>query len=347
MDGANQRFSNNFDLLRMVAAVCISFTHSYNLVGQNDNEPLMQLSGSRYDFSFIGLCIFFSISGYLIAKSACTSPTVVNYWWKRLLRIQPLLILVCLLSIFILGPFFTNLPAGNYFSDTATWTYLRNFFPATGVQFTLPGVFTNNIVESSVNGSLWTLVIEERLYLVVTALFFLKPSRKWYFVVPLILLNAVYFLSNLASGLDFLAYFKGVHIFYGLVFLNASAYYLFEIDFKKIASSPLWLLLIMAAVAVCVLVLPMFYCHVFFAPLLVMGLAHVKAFTNKAGRWGDFTYGIYIFSFPVQQVLINLSANTIKPLELFAKTMMIVLPLAIISWHFFEKKFLALKNRVK
>lgn len=345
MDGANQRFSNNFDLLRMVAAVCITFTHSYNLVGQNDAEPLMQLTGSRYDFSFIGLCIFFSISGYLIAKSACTSPTVVNYWWKRLLRIQPLLLLVCLLSIFVLGPLFTNLPATNYFTDTATWTYLRNFFPATGVQFTLPGVFTANIVESSVNGSLWTLVVEERLYIIVTALFFLKPSRKWYFVMPLILLNAVYFLSNF-TGIEAIAYFKGVHIFYGLVFLNASAYYLFAVDFKKIASS-WWLLLIMAAMAVCVAVPVMHYCSVFFAPLLVIALAHIKGFTNRAGRRGDFTYGIYIFSFPVQQVFINLSGNEITPLQLFGKTMLVVLPLAILSWHFFEKKFLSLKNRVK
>ena len=345
MDGANQRFSNNFDLLRMVAAVCISFTHSYNLVGQNDNEPLMHLSGSRYDFSFIGLCIFFSISGYLIAKSACTSPTVVNYWWKRLLRIQPLLILVCLLSIFMLGPLFTNLSAKDYFADTATWTYLRNFFPATGIQFTLPGVFTSNIVESSVNGSLWTLVIEERLYIIVTALFFLKPSRKWYFVAPLLLLNAVYFISNF-TGIGAIAYFKGVHIFYGLVFLNASAYYLFAIDFKKIASS-VWMLLLLAAMALCVAVPAMHYCSVFFAPLLVISLANIKGFTNRAGKWGDFTYGIYIFSFPIQQVLINLSSNTIAPLELFTKTMIIVVPMAVISWHFFEKKILALKNTVK
>lgn len=345
MDAVNQRYSNNFDLLRMLAAVCITLTHSYNLLALNNDEPLMQLSGNRYDFSFIGLCIFFSISGYLIAKSACTSPSLLNYWWKRLLRIQPLLVLVCLLSIFVLGPLFTSLSAADYFSDTSTWTYLRNVFPATGIQFYLPGVFEKNIAEAGVNGSLWTLVIEERLYLMVSVLFFLKPSKKWHFIVPLAGLNTLYFLSNYFA-IDSIAYFKGVHIFYALVFLNASAFYLLDIDFKKIGSS-LQMLLPVIAMAACVAVYSLHHFCVFAAPFLVISIAHIKGFTNRAGAWGDFTYGIYIFSFPVQQVLISISGNQITPVALFGKTMAIVLPLAIISWHFFEKRFLALKNRVK
>lgn len=346
MNEVNQRYSNNFDLLRMLAAVCITFTHSFNLLAQNNNEALMQLSGSRYDFSFIGLCIFFSISGYLIAKSACTSRSLVHYWWKRLLRIQPLLILVCLLSIFLLGPLLTTLPARDYFSDLSTWTYLRNVFPATGIQFNLPGVFSNNIVESSVNGSLWTLVIEERLYLLVSVLFFLKPAGKWYFIIPLLVLNALFLISNYVAGTDVIAYFRGVHIFYALVFLNASAYYLLGIDFRKMAASP-GLLLSVAGMALCVCIPAMHYLSVFVAPLLVISLANIRAFTNRAGKWGDFTYGIYIFSFPVQQMLIHFSGNSISPSALFGKTMLIVFPLAVISWHFFEKKFLALKDRMK
>ncbi|RYD82128.1 MAG: acyltransferase [Sphingobacteriales bacterium] len=346
MDAANQRFLNNFDLLRMVAAVCITFTHSFNLLGKNNEEPLMNFTGERYDFSFIGLCIFFSISGYLIAKSACTSTSILNYWWKRFLRIQPLLILVCVLSIFMLGPVFTNLPAADYWGNINTWTYLRNVFPATGIQFTLPGVFTTNVVESSINGSLWTLVVEERLYIIVSVIFFLKPAKKWFFIVPLILLNIVFFLSHFAEGMHFLAYFKGVHIFYALIFLNASASCLFKINFFKLASS-VALLAVVLAMCLCVSIEALHYLSVFAAPLLVISLAHVKAFTNKAGKWGDFTYGIYIFSFPVQQVFIYLSANQIAPWSLFVKTMLVVFPLSVLSWHFFEKKFLALKSRIK
>ncbi len=345
MDKGNQRFSNNFDLLRMLAAVCITFTHSYNLIGLNNEEPLMKASSGRYDFSFIGLCIFFSISGYLIAKSACTSTSILNYCWKRFLRIQPLLILVCVLTIFVLGPLFTSLSSKDYFTNISTWTYWRNIFPATGVQFTLPGVFTTNIVESSVNGSLWTLVVEERLYILVSVLFFLKPARKWFFILPLIALNIVFFVSHFIPEFHSLAYFTGVHVFYALVFLNASAYYLFQINFKKNAGS-LFLLMAMIAMAACVSFPALHYLAVFVAPFLVISLANIKGFTNKAGKWGDFTYGIYIFSFPVQQLFIYSSGNTITASVLFLKTMALVVPLAVISWHFFEKKFLALKNKV-
>src|SRR6218665_3340434 len=130
-----ERYTNNFDLLRMFAAVCITFTHSFNLVGLYLEEPLMHFSNARYDFSFIGLSIFFTISGYLIAKSACNSVSVYNYWWKRFLRIQPLLIVVCFISIFFIGPYFSALGLKNYFTNTGTWTYWRNVFPATGIQF--------------------------------------------------------------------------------------------------------------------------------------------------------------------------------------------------------------------
>lgn len=99
------------------------------------------------------------------------SGSLLQYAWKRFLRIQPLLIVVCLLSIFIIGPLFSNLNTASYFSNATTYTYLRNIFPATGIQFGLPGVFEHNLKENGVNGSLWTLIIEERLY-VFTAIVF-------------------------------------------------------------------------------------------------------------------------------------------------------------------------------
>lgn len=94
-----ERLNNNYDFLRVFAALCITLTHSYNLLQQSELEPLMKFSGQRVDFSFIGLSIFFSVSGYLVAKSAITSPSFKNYVWKRFLRIQPLLIVVCILSV--------------------------------------------------------------------------------------------------------------------------------------------------------------------------------------------------------------------------------------------------------
>jgi peptidoglycan/LPS O-acetylase OafA/YrhL len=98
-----ERFQNNYDFLRIFAAFCIIFFHSFALLGKSAEDPLFQLSGGQVHFSFVGLSIFFCISGYLIAKSAVKSPTVINYFWKRLLRIQPLLLVTCFFTIFLLG----------------------------------------------------------------------------------------------------------------------------------------------------------------------------------------------------------------------------------------------------
>ncbi|MGN6531342.1 MAG: acyltransferase family protein, partial [Ginsengibacter sp.] len=155
----NERFQNNYDFLRLFAACSIMFYHSFSLLRKIHEEPVYELTNGRINFGFVGLSIFFCISGYLIAKSAVRSPTIINYLWKRLLRVQPLLIITCILTVFICV-FFTNFSAKDYFLNPGTWSYFRNVMPVFGLQFTLPGVFVHNIAENGVNGSLWTLILE-------------------------------------------------------------------------------------------------------------------------------------------------------------------------------------------
>jgi len=81
-------------------------------------------------------------------------------------------------------------------------------------------------------------------------------------------------------------------------------------------------------------------------PFCIILIAQVSAATNKAGKWGDFTYGVYIFAFPVQQILIASHQFLKSPYSLFMATMAIVLPLSALSWHLLEKKCLAHKKLV-
>jgi peptidoglycan/LPS O-acetylase OafA/YrhL len=340
----NERQNNNYDFLRLFAAFCIAFTHSFNLLQRDADEPLMRLSGNRCDFSLIGLSIFFSVSGYLITKSAITSVSIKNYFWKRLLRIQPLLILVCIISVFLIGPLYSNLKASSYFSNIACWTYFRNVFPVTGIQFSLPGIFSNNVKESGINGSLWTLIVEERLY-IFTGIFFLLAKRKYYYTILMAILNLVYaFRGSLFSG-DLEAYLDGGHVFYAMLFLNAGLLYVLQIDFSRPVVKKIGLILLPGLV--CALSFwQLSFMQVFLIPVFVIAFAHLHGITNRVGSRGDFTYGIYIFAFPVQQMLIA-SNLTIQPYLLFAETVFIVLPLAVLSWHLFEKKFLAMKSMLR
>src|SRR5436190_11406248 len=333
----NQRSNNNYDFLRVFAALCITFTHSFGLLHLYDEEWLVILSKHRFDFAAIGLSIFFSISGYLIAKSAISSTTFVNYLWKRFLRIQPLLIVVCLLSVFILGPVFTSLSTSNYFVDISCYTYFRNIMPVFGIQYGLPGVFKDHVATTSINGSMWTLVLEERLYLAVGLLFLMKRKSKKLFLGLVGILNIIYFLHTVVFHNQLFNSLNGMDIFYALLFLNASCYYLLNIRFTEISRSGLYFLGVLAGLALTLFVPFKDSMLVLLIPFLMIMMAYVKGPLNNAGKHGDFTYGIYIFSFPVQQILIDLKWTEGNPLKLFFLTLAIVVPLAILSWHLIEK----------
>ncbi len=344
MRSANERFQNNYDFLRLFAACCILFTHSFNLLGLSSKEPLMWLSQNRYDFSFVGLCIFFSISGYLIVKSAATAQSFLHYCWKRFLRIQPLLIIVCMLSMLLLGPLVSSLSLTEYFSSFSTWTYGRNIFPAAGIQFKLPGVFSSNVADQGVNGSLWTLIVEERLYILVGILFLFKKYAAKLYLLFGVLLNLVFLLSFFWKQYPFLHYFSEAPFFYALLFINAGIVYVTKVDLNRFLKFRSGLALFMVCI-VSLCMTDLTFLQPFILPLLVIALAQAKGIANRSGQWGDFTYGVYIFSFPVQQLLIHYRFAT-TPSELFLTSFLLVLPLSVLSWHLLEKKILAFKNRV-
>ncbi len=341
-----ERFTNNFDFLRVFAALCIAFSHSFGLLNRAGEDPFMKLSGQHHDFSFIGLCIFFSISGYLITKSAANSPSFINYVWKRFLRIQPLLILVTLLSILVLGPIFSKLATAAYFKEWGAWTYFRNVFPATGIQFTLPGVFEANPREPGVNGSLWTLVVEERLYIFTAIVFFLSTKTRKFYLLFIALYNMAYMANNYAWHFSAASFLEGPAAFYALIFLNAGALYLSGAG--SVTAGRRWRPLVLIPFLLLSLVFyQLEFLQVLLIPLFVILLAYIRAFTNYAGRWGDFTYGLYIFAFPVQQMIIEFHQNNLDPYRLFLLTVLVCFPLAVLSWHLLEKKMLAKKGIVK
>lgn len=346
MNLTTERFTNNFDFLRVMAALLMAFSHSYALLNQYPVEPFMLLTNHKYDGSFIALGIFFSISGFLITKSAVHSTSLLHYAWKRFLRIQPLLIVVTLLSIFLIGPLFTGLDMRSYFSSPETYTYLRNSFPATGIQFGLPGVFEHNLKENGINGSLWTLIVEERLYIFTALIFFLQHKYKKPYILLIVFYNLLYIWNQKIGQFSSSNLLNGQSAYYALMFLNAGLFYLSGYDFKQ-KPSVFYILLIGLLLAVSLIFPAMDYFQLIFFPLLVIVVAYLRMPTNKAGKWGDFTYGIYIFSFPVQQMLIAFAKGSLKPLQLFAYTVAICLPLAILSWHILEKKMLKLKDRIK
>jgi len=338
-----ERFQNNYDFLRIFAAFCIIFFHSFALVGKTNEEPLVHISNGRINFSFIGLSIFFCISGYLIGKSAVKSPTLANYLWKRFLRIQPLLIVTCIITVFFLGPFLTQMSLKSYFLDGHTYSYFRNILPVFGIQFTLPGVFVHQLADKGINGSLWTLIVEERMYLLMAVVFLYRKDKSLYFIFLIVLLNLFYLVNRYFFYGEMLPYFSNMAFFYALLFLNSAALYLSNFRFKN--NLALVIITAFAGFFVAFVFPEIDFIYFISLPLLVNAVAKIKGKTNYAGKYGDFTYGTYIFSFPVQQILIR--QGILNPYLIYFLTLAIVLLLAILSWNLIEKRFLRLRHKVK
>jgi peptidoglycan/LPS O-acetylase OafA/YrhL len=146
----------------------------------------------------------------------------------------------------------------------------------------------------------------------------------------------------LFSG-EILPYLSTAGFYYALLFLNSACLYLLRFRFRKNQ------FLVISVSFICVLigiVFPRLNLVFFFAlPVLVNSIARIKGKLNFAGKYGDFTYGTYVFSFPVQQILI--AKGIINPYYLFGITIIIVFPLAILSWNLIEYPFLKLKHKVK
>ena len=333
---------NNFDFIRFVAASFVLISHSYPLLGRSD-EPFKAFVGYETGGE-IAVAIFFVISGYLVTGSFLRSLSKGDYIKKRSLRLLPALCLVVVLSAFVLGPILSTLSLRDYVLHPQTWSYLRNC--VLDIAYHFPGVFAENPHPHTVNGSIWTLPVEAVMYILVLLL-------GWGgLITPTILLSAMLGLALLQFTL--IDYFDLSHVVLFQLFLLAPSV---KLGLFFLSGSLLYVLrdrLSVRSDVACVMVLalvgtfrtsigPLIFQLTL--PYLTIWAAHANLKRlSRFGRFGDFSYGIYLFAFPVQQVLVH-TMGTLH-VGLFALlTFLITLPLAVVSWYWVEKPALAWKTR--
>src|SRR5712675_658330 len=163
---------NNFDALRLVAAISVIFSHSFLIAeGTQNNEPLILWTGNQSILGLAGVFVFFAISGFLVTQSFEQTANPLHYLAKRALRIFPGLFIVTLVSAFVLGPLVTTLPLGAYLGRPEPYQYVVGNTLLDQTVHELPGVsFVDNPVGLEINGSLWTLRCEFVMYLMVLVL---------------------------------------------------------------------------------------------------------------------------------------------------------------------------------
>lgn len=327
---------DNMTLTRLLAAVAVLFGHSYALagLGMAEHDPVRRLLGQTYSH-FIGVMMFFTISGLLITLAWQRRPQLVYFLRSRALRILPALLACVTVCAVLLGAVFTSLPIADYFSAPATWRYITGNASLIDLQWHLPGVFAANPTTDYVNGSLWTLPVEAGLYLAVAVVGAagLLTRRTWLATAAVVLLAGGWLYRPLTSpepvGIEtaLIAFFA----FGALCCINR----------RWLPLSGALLLAIIAAAWIA-------YGTPLYQPLLALAIAYGTlwlVYVPRLPQWrlGDLSYGTYLWGFPVQQMLIA-TTDLREPLLIFAACLLPTLALAGLSWHAIERTALRLKQ---
>lgn len=322
--------NNNFDLLRLVAALLVIYGHSYAFVPNAVNTDwVARLLGFDYSGS-LAVKFFFMLSGLLVTASLLNRPHLGAFVVKRAARILPGLFICLCVSVFVVGPLFTTLPLAEYFSQGQTWKYLINNTFLYEIQWRLPEVFAES--KYGFNGSLWTLPLEAVCYLFLAVFYGLGVWRSQW-LANLVLLGVIFlsfvmpqFLPSLFSNNP------EAHLLPGCFALGA----LFATNQNIIPINAVGVF----ALGLCAALLwptgmkmGLFYLFFFYACLYFGSL---KLVVGKLGIPADPSYGVYIYGFVIQQCLGHLFPEQGIIFHQLTATFIAIIA-GTLSWYFIEK----------
>ncbi|MEG9524293.1 MAG: acyltransferase [Hyphomicrobiales bacterium] len=342
-----------FDLLRIVLAVSVVVWHGRAIV----NNEITRVDGFFELGSYGIIAAFFGLSGFLITGSALRL-RLRDFLLNRALRIIPALAVEIVLSAVVLGPLFTDLPLSNYATDPQTYRYLANILGL--IIYTLPGVFAHNPTDV-VNGSLWTIPHEIVCYGLMSACVLTGLLRR-----PALVLGAAAAVIGLGfvfgSGAlgdpvtltarlaDKLFVDKASRLY--VAFLLGIAAYLYRYrlpyDLRLIGLAAA---IVFAAGAFDLTAVTAVPVHPFLNLVVLPSLIYLTVCLGVTDLWvpallkrGDYSYGIYLYGWPIQQALVAL-----VPVRNTTQQVLLALPcivlFAMVSWHLIERPILGLRRR--
>jgi peptidoglycan/LPS O-acetylase OafA/YrhL len=324
---------NSLNALRLFLATAVIVSHSWPLGGFGaDPSPARQSLGH---WAVVG---FFAISGYLIAASR-TRSSLGDFLAARVLRIYPAFLVCLILVAFVAAPLSTVLGPGHWTPGGGLSYVAHNFLlkiEQNGVSSTLPKAPYG----PSWNGSLWTLFYEFVCYLLMGAI--LSAPRRWHgpltgaaFVLTAIGAQIAVHRNMTGTAADFLSLAP--------VFLAGSLLFIYA---DRVPVN--W----MYGVAALVLLPVAGWLNVVSsvgAPLVVYACFWLGIVLplQRVGSRNDISYGMYIYAFPVQQLLaVELVYRHGVALYVVA-SVLCTIPLAAASWFAVERPALRLKKRMR
>lgn len=327
---------NNFDAVRLLLSVCVIYVHSITSLRGTDlapeeSDPLCYVTRGSIHLGEIAVGGFFMLSGLLISHSWTSSRGVWDFIVKRVLRIYPAFLGVVLFCTFIVGPISSQSFVGFLRKlDIDMWLAC-----AMRLSLSLPALFVGNPQPYNANVSLWTIPYEFDCYLCILALGSTQLLTRRRFITAIWMAVFVFHLAD-----------TDVHWPRFLTcFFSGTVFYLYRDSIPKtmrMLSTCLAVLLLFGFVAPTKLpfLIPVCGTYVLFFIAFSNSVLH-----NIREKMGDVSYGMYLFAFPVQQLLVQFWRESFNPTTLFITATAITFPLALLSWFLVEQPFLNILRR--
>lgn len=324
--------NNNLDIFQVVAAVMVIYGHAYALLpidGQKDIVGRLLV----FDYSgSLAVKIFFFLSGLVVTNSLIEKKDVRQFLISRFFRIWPALAIVLAAMAFVFGPFFSTHPPLEYFSNTAVYEYfLRGL--VMDLRYDLPGVFQNNAFKAA-NGSLWSIPFEVYAYIVLIAIFLLGVIHSRYLSLALFSLILIDPLVGNKLLFTWLPQNPEVALL-APCFAAGSFFILFkdkiEIDLRGLAG--VWILYYLFRISSYNFYF--FYLAIFYSILFISSRKIMVRFKPAI----DISYGLYLWGWPVQQVMAQYFPEHGIRFNQIASAMIAAL-LGYVSWYLIESRFI-------
>lgn len=318
---------NNFNQLRLLAALLVLFSHSVPLSSvDSSGEVMFVASRGQATFGMVAVSVFFIISGYLITESFTRYKNAKYFVIARALRLMPGLAFALIVLTFIVGPVVTTAPLSTYFGSEKTFRFLiGNLSMAIVKPADPPGLFAANPLPVAFDGSLWTLTYETACYVLVFCLGVIGLLNRW-------VVTALFAVALAASK----AWVGGSMVNFGIYFLGGATMYFWKPPLRGWIAG-LCALLLLASMATGGFRLACATAGAYAVIYLAVAAPPLPRFPRS-----DLSYGVYIWAFPAQQIAAMLLprlwwVNALASLPF-------VIGIAWLSWRFIEAPALQLKH---
>lgn len=332
--------TSGFDYLRIVLSLSIILWHGISL----SYGPIVEIAWWRGPVGTVMhfvLPMFFALSGFLVAGSLDRCPTLVSFYGLRVLRIVPALAVEVTLSALLFGPMLTSYAVDAYFGDPRFAHYFLNMVG--DIHYVLPGLFAANPVADTVNAQLWTIPFELQCYLAIGGLATAGVLRRRSVLLCVVLLGQAIWAWQAISLGDNGGSGGASGPVLVISFLAGVLFHLYR-DRIQLRTS-FFLIALLAGFVLSGLPHGSYYLPIP-ATYLTVYLGLLNPPKMKLVSSGDYSYGLYLYGYPLQQAVASYGPATHHWWINVGLALPAAFLIAVVSWHKIEQPMLALRRRL-